>query len=673
MCVHIFRGVGWSVFKRLWIPLLFAAVLVATGLWTQAQWLAFDAGGTQWAHDLAFFNQILWSGTHGGPWASPLLLEPQGLLKMVHFSPLLVLIAPIYALFPHPKTLLAVNTLVVASAALPLGVLAQRVSKDARFGLLAGLAFLLYMPTLSAAQADFRPLVLMIPGFATLALGGWTRRWGPTLLGAALICFAREEAAYLLVTSGAVILFRSPKHGAAVLGAGVAWFVGLLLFKENFFFHFDPTTYASSVATQEPTTALLRERGHFALQSWLSGYLLAPLGWLPALMGLPAAAAMWLDHQREWQLMTGPYVHLRSVWLGCMAAAGTLGGALAARRLSQKWAWAPLALGVLMCLGNAGSFLHQRGEHRARMAELQERLESPQHAQERALLARVEGGDRVATDYPRMAALSGRSVLWNVEHLHLAQDRPPHWIHAWPIGLEPIDTVLALDSAPIVQHLGSDWQKQGEAGELGLWRRVQGFPDCPSEMVSIPGGQTPIGATREQVGAADWPETWNLPRPIGFEPTKSFCMDRYEHPNTLGQLPTVWVNWDQANAACQSQGKRLCKEPEWIRACAGELGRDFGYGEVQEPGRCNDAQEVGEHDTLAPIGRNPACQSAWGVHDLQGNVSEWVHQSWSDDPSYKVLRGGTLWTAIYGRGCYSRHAHEGAGPSHGDDGFRCCQ
>jgi formylglycine-generating enzyme required for sulfatase activity len=150
-------------------------------------------------------------------------------------------------------------------------------------------------------------------------------------------------------------------------------------------------------------------------------------------------------------------------------------------------------------------------------------------------------------------------------------------------------------------------------------------------------------------------------------------MDRYEHPNTLGQLPTVWVNWDQASAACQSQGKRLCKEPEWIRACAGELGRDFGYGEVQEPGRCNDAQEVGEHDTLAPIGRNPACQSAWGVHDLQGNVSEWVHQSWSDDPSYKVLRGGTLWTAIYGHGCYSRHAHEGAGPSHGDDGFRCCQ
>ena len=661
------------MFKRLWIPLLLLAVLTATGLWTQAQWLAFDAGGTQWAHDLAFFNQILWSGTHGGPWASPILLEPQGLLQMVHFSPLLVLIAPLYALFPHPKTLLAVNTLVVASAAIPLGVLGQKVSKDARFGLLAGIAFLLYLPTLSAAQADFRPLTLMVPGFATLALGGWTKRWGPTLLGAALICCAREEAAYLLVASGAVMLLRSPKHGAAVLGTGAAWFVGLLLFKENFFFHFDPTTYAGSVATQEPTTALVHERGHFALQSWFSGYLLAPVGWLPALMGLPPAIAMWLDHQREWQLMTGPYVHLRSVWLACMAAAGTLGAALAARRLSQKWAWAPVLLGALMCLGNAAAYPHQRGEHRARMAELSEGLESPEYAQERALLAKVKEGDRVATDYPRMAALSGRQVLWNVENLHLDEDRPPHWIHAWPIGLEPVDTVVALDSDPIVAHLGPDWKKQGEAGELGLWRRVQPFPDCPEDMVPIPGGQTPIGASREHVGAADWPETWNLPRAVGSEASTSFCMDRYEHPNVIGELPTVWVNWDQAAAACQTQGKRLCKESEWTRACAGELGRDFGYGDVQEPGRCNDAQEVGDHEALAAIGSHPGCQSAWGVHDLQGNVSEWVDASWADDPSYKVLRGGTMWTAIYGHGCYSRHAHEGAGPSHGDDGFRCCQ
>ena len=37
-----------------------------------------------WGQDLAFFHQLVHSAASGGPWASPLIMEPQGFLEMVH-------------------------------------------------------------------------------------------------------------------------------------------------------------------------------------------------------------------------------------------------------------------------------------------------------------------------------------------------------------------------------------------------------------------------------------------------------------------------------------------------------------------------------------------------------------------------------------------------------------
>lgn len=197
---------------------------------------------------------------------------------------------------------------------------------------------------------------------------------------------------------------------------------------------------------------------------------------------------------------------------------------------------------------------------------------------------------------------------------------------------------------------------------------------CPDDMLAVPGGSFRSGATAEEVGASlEWPETWHRPRPPAEREVGPFCMDRYEYPNVAGERPRVLVRHGEAADLCAARGRRLCTEDEWTRACVGEDARLYPYGTTWEPGRCLDDVEVGHPEALLPSGSRPGCVSPYGVADLQGSVSEWVQDAHADYPGMRVLRGGTMWTAIYGRGCMARHAHEAhGGPTHDDDGFRCC-
>ena len=645
---------------------LAVAMAIAAWLWTSAQWHAFAAFETQWAHDLAFFTQILWSGSQGGAWASPLLLEPEGMLEMVHFHPVFWLLVPVYKVAGSPRLLLALNVLFVVSAAWPLARLGREVSGDRVFGALAGVAFLVWLPTASAAQADFRPMALMVPGFAWLVLGGWTRTWVPLLAGAALCLAAREESAYLLGFAGLVTVVRSRPHGAALLGIGAAWFALLFVFKGSLFFHFNPATFGDSV--QPVPDELIAARWRFLGQALMSGYALAPAAWLPLGIAAPAAGFLGLDHFREWHNAIGPYVHLRSVVLPCFAAAGTLGAAFVVKRWGRGW-----ALGLVMVAANGASFWTDREAFDARNSSVDDRLASDEHQALAALVAQVQATDRVVTDYDLIAAVAGRTELWNTVHLFLDEGRPPHWRREWPVGLERVDTILLRKDDLVFEYVGPEWARIGVAGDMELWRRIEGFPDCPDDMVPVPSGAFLSGAERDDIEAADWPETWNLPRPLDERDVRGFCIDRYEFPNSKGTIPQVYVTWESARDACASVGKRLCREDEWVKACAGEHERMFPYGSVYEPGRCHDDAEVGDEAALEPAGSRPGCVSAYGVYDLEGNASEWVADPHPNDPeNLRVLRGGTMWLSIYGRSCMSRHAHDLNGPTHGDDTFRCC-
>jgi formylglycine-generating enzyme required for sulfatase activity len=136
-----------------------------------------------------------------------------------------------------------------------------------------------------------------------------------------------------------------------------------------------------------------------------------------------------------------------------------------------------------------------------------------------------------------------------------------------------------------------------------------------------------------------------------------FCIDRYEYPNAVGTLPALLVTFEQARAACDAEGKRLCTGDEWTFACEGPEGFPFSHGVARRANACNlgalekripperfwRAREVSalvsEHDRRAPIGSTIGCASPFGVHDLLGNVAEWVVSA-SERPHVSALKGG---------------------------------
>jgi hypothetical protein len=453
-------------------------MLLAAGTWFSQQIHAWEALRPQWGQDLAFFHQIVHHAISGRPWTSPLLLEPTGFFKMVHFHPIFALVVPVYAVFRVPEALLALNVLAVVATAWPLALLGKTVSRSAAFGVASGVAWLLWVPAACAARADFRPMVFLIPGLAWVLVGVWRQRRAEWVGGALLCMLAREESAYLLLAGG-MVLCVLPLHGPrrreglGLLGMGAVWMAFLLAFKENFFFHFDPLQ-ALPAWSQGPAVdpELVRSRAGFLLQAWWGGYLGAPLVPAPLAFGLGPLAWLCLDPLREWHAMTGTTVYLRDPLLPLIAVSGTAAaGWLVQRR--PRWMWG--VAGVLV-LGNGLSFPRER----ARLAELySSQKEEGERAELQALWKLIDSvppDARVATDYRLVAALSGRSVLWNVAHLYMDDGRPHHWSDEWPLTLDRVDTVVVALDDPFTSRLDA-WELLRKGGGYGLWVANVPVPD----------------------------------------------------------------------------------------------------------------------------------------------------------------------------------------------------
>ena len=105
-----------------------------------------------------------------------------------------------------------------------------------------------------------------------------------------------------------------------------------------------------------------------------------------------------------------------------------------------------------------------------------------------------------------------------------------------------------------------------------------------------------------------------------FDPSHAYAQGRERHP-------VVHVTWDEAMAYARSLGGRLPTEEEWEFAARGVDSREYPWGDV--PPGCGRAHFAGcEPRTTLPVMSRPAGATPEGVHDLAGNVWEWVVPDW---------------------------------------------
>jgi uncharacterized membrane protein len=182
-------------------------------------WLrAIDLTTTTW--DMGIYQQALWSTSHGRPFweAADAETGSYGSLLQVHSVFLLYLLVPLYAASPTEWTLFAVQSAVVALAAVPLFLLGRDLTGSGRWGLVAAVVYLAWAPVLSANLYDFHAeAFLPIELFAFVLL--WSRSryaWG---FAVALVAFSTFEFAPILLFFAGVF-FLLPDRGQWQAGLG---------------------------------------------------------------------------------------------------------------------------------------------------------------------------------------------------------------------------------------------------------------------------------------------------------------------------------------------------------------------------------------------------------------------------------------------------------------------
>jgi formylglycine-generating enzyme required for sulfatase activity len=137
--------------------------------------------------------------------------------------------------------------------------------------------------------------------------------------------------------------------------------------------------------------------------------------------------------------------------------------------------------------------------------------------------------------------------------------------------------------------------------------------------------------------------------------------------------PVVCVTWHGADAYCRAQHKRLPLAVEWELAAKGAHGRPFPWG-GEVPSQDQVAFDL--RDGAAPhprdVSSSPQDVSPEGIHDLGGNVAEWVEDGRGGIDT-KTIRGGSWGSRdpchLLGSGC----KRIGAGEYSSDVGFRCAK
>ena len=203
------------------------------------------------------------------------------------------------------------------------------------------------------------------------------------------------------------------------------------------------------------------------------------------------------------------------------------------------------------------------------------------------------------------------------------------------------------------------------------WSQQEHDYSLEGDMVYIPPGPFVFGTDKKDESAEAL--SMGIPKPWYADETpqqkiflKEFYIDRYEvtykrykkyvdaldaitppnwqgssFPEGQGNEPVTHVSWYDAANFCQWAQKKLPTEKLWERAARGKEGNEYPWGNEFQSGWANLSDRSGSKNQPVAVGSFPKSASTEGVHDLIGNVWEWV------DNDYQPYKGSMYQSKYY--------------------------
>jgi formylglycine-generating enzyme required for sulfatase activity len=295
------------------------------------------------------------------------------------------------------------------------------------------------------------------------------------------------------------------------------------------------------------------------------------------------------------------------------------------------------------------------------------------------------------------AAMASLSLCWiggtvTAQTPPRARSEPPS-VNAAPTNLEARIAELKAKTAELVSSARAARNTLSPDQRLttppAVWRvpgaltEFEDCADCP-RMAVVPAGEFTMGSPpSEPFRGAEAQHRVTIAAPFAvskFEVTFDqwdACVQqggcRGYRPDDQGwgrgKRPVINVSWEDARAyvdwLSRKTGKpyRLLSEAEWEYAARAGTATSFSQGDAISPDLANydgSSDGAGPSDTnrqsTLPVGSFAA--NAFGLHDMQGNISEWVEDCWHDEYTEQAPTDGSPW--IDGGSCNGRVVRGGS-------------
>jgi len=208
---------GW-IRRYAYLHIMAAAYILVFCIVSLVRYYAFESS----AWDLGIFNQACFSALNGKLfyYTAELYANPSGSIFGVHFSPILFVVLPFYAVFPKPETLLVIQTVCLAMGVYPVFFLSNKVLHHKKVATLFSLLYVLYPHLHSINLFDFHPDAFFVL-FTLFALYYFAqKKWGKYFAFTFLAVSTKEFSALMFLVFALADLWLMRKEVVKALRSG---------------------------------------------------------------------------------------------------------------------------------------------------------------------------------------------------------------------------------------------------------------------------------------------------------------------------------------------------------------------------------------------------------------------------------------------------------------------